>query len=159
MNELNALRDIHLPSPIGLWPLAIGWQALIIVSILLISSMIVRFYRKYQIERPKRQALILLKHYEKNFLRTGNSQMTTALISELLKRVALAYYPRKTIASLTGEAWIEFLNQSSENVQFQSVRDLLNEQPYQPTKFQNLTPLFSRAKQWIKQQPYGVKHG
>ncbi|WP_131782517.1 DUF4381 domain-containing protein [Legionella gresilensis] len=150
---LAKLHDIHLPDPIGWWPLAPGWYIAGFL-ILLISSLLIRIvYRQHKYARPKRQAYQLLVSYEQDFLQNGDVSATCAKISELLRRVALVYFPRQDVASLQDDNWINFLNQTSKNVNFNAVRECLLILPYQGrSQMVNLKPLFSRAYAWIKQR-------
>lgn len=150
--ELSSLRDIHLPESIGWWPLAPGWYLLatsIVIACLLIGFLGLRYYSN---GRAKREALRRLAMYKKQYELDANSQLCTANISELLKRLALSYYPRTQIAALQGEAWIAFLNRTGKGVEFNSVRTQLLEMPWRPSRGQPLEALFKTAKKWIVKQ-------
>lgn len=151
-DPLAQLRDIHLPEPIGWWPLAPGWWLLIIVSISLLSILLWRLWRKMVAARAKKEALQLLKMYEAQSLNEKNTAPLCAKISELLRRVALAYFPRKEVAALHGTAWIEFLNQHGKKVNFKPVTSLLLDSAYQPYSHENIKPLIHRARRWIQQR-------
>ena len=85
--ELANLHDIHLPESIGWWPLAPGWYGLtlLLILILMVASFLVGRY--YLNGRARRQALRLLTTYRQQHQRSPNSQLSTARVSELLKRV------------------------------------------------------------------------
>jgi hypothetical protein len=139
---LQQLRDIHLPPPISGWPLAPGWYVLIVSVLLVIVGIIFWFYKQRIKARAKRHALRLLTH-----------TTTHAAISALLKRVALAYYPRARVANLHGEAWIKFLNETARGVNFHEVQAALIDAPYQINpKARDLAQLIRMARHWIKQQ-------
>src|SRR5690348_813198 len=90
-SALANLRDIHMPEPIGWWPPAYGWIVLGIFALLLLLGLI-GFLTHYVINnRAKRQALRILKTYRDAYSKQHNGQLTSARISELLKRVALVY--------------------------------------------------------------------
>ena len=152
--ELTQLRDIHLPTPVGWWPLAPGWYGLAILVLVIVLILVFYISRSYLNGRAKRQALCLLTNYEQQHQRLPNSQITTARISELLKRVALVYFPREDVASLQGERWLAFLNKTGKRLDFNQVRTALLEQPYQPPQAGNndLQLLFSMARTWIGQR-------
>jgi hypothetical protein len=150
--ELSSLHDIHLPEAIGWWPLAPGWYVLtagLVIACLLIGFLCRRYYSN---GRAKRDALRVLAMYQKQYLQDANSQLCAANISELLKRVALAYYPRTQVAGLQGEAWIAFLNSSVNGVNFNSVRRELLELPWRPSQNQSLQLLFKTVQKWIMRQ-------
>ena len=152
-NDLAQLHDIHLPKPIGWWPLASGWYVLgglLLGLLIIIAYMLIAHY--YQ-GGAKRQALRLLVAYEQQHARERNSQLSSARISELLRRVALVYFPREQVAGLQGESWLHFLNDSGKNMDFTVVSAVLLQQPYQPKDIQgNLPLLFTMAKTWISQR-------
>lgn len=151
-DALTALRDIHLPPPITGWPWAPGWYLLLILSVAG-GLGAYRLLRRYYLNgRAKRAALALLTQYHALHQRDPNRQRTTAQLSELLRRVALAYYPRTRVAGLMGSAWIDFLNGTAKGVQFNTVSDQLLDAPYQTTQDSDLKPLFDLTRQWIKQQ-------
>lgn len=149
--ELVQLRDIHLPEPIGWWPLASGWYLLAVL--MLISLIIVIFFaiRYYINGRAKRQAIHLLTDYQQQY-RQDNGQLIAARISELLKRVALVYFPREKVASLQGDEWIAFLTNTSKGLNFEKVRIELLDMPYQPALSKDLSLLIKMVRNWIKQR-------
>lgn len=151
-NALMQLKDIHMPPPIGWWPLAPGWYLLSVMIILILFSIIFLGLRYHHNNRAKRQALRVLKRYHEEYLQQANSQLTAARLSELLKRVALVYYPRTRVASLQGQAWVDFLNATANHCDFNTVREHLIETPYQSPKPCDLSPLFAVIKQWITQR-------
>lgn len=151
-SSLTQLKDIHLPSPISWWPLAPVWYLLITFSIFSLIIFIYYLHKKYTHTLAKKQALILLKQYQKNYETNPHVPLTSAQISELLRRVALAYYPREQVASLYGEEWVTFLNQTAKGVDFYSLKSLLLEAPFKAEEVMNLKPLFDAAQLWIKQR-------
>ena len=151
-NALAQLHDIHQPLPIGWWPLAPGWYVLVFLLVVFFVSVVFLGLRYHYHTRAKRQALRVLQRYEEEYLQQPNSQLTASRLSELLKRVALVYYPRTQVASLQGRAWIEFLNETGGDSDFNTVRELLIEMPYKPPEPCDLSPLFHVVSVWIKQR-------
>ncbi len=151
-SDLAQLRDIHLPDPMGWWPLAMGWYVVAVVLGLVLFSVLFLVIRHIINGRSKRQALRVLESYLQDYLIQRNVQISSARISELLKRVALVYYPRERVASLQGQDWIDFLNQSAKHIDFNPLSVLLLDCPYHPVGEQDLLPLFHLAKLWIKQR-------
>ncbi|KTD18034.1 DUF4381 domain-containing protein [Legionella jordanis] len=149
---LKKLHDIHLPEQVGWWPLAPGWYVLIILFLILLGYGLYGWQKRRRNSRPKREALSLLENYRLHYLQNKNSQLTSMKISELLRRVALVYYPREEVAGLRGQSWIDFLNSSSKHLDFNPVSHLLLELPYQPNKDIELEPLFQLARAWIRQR-------
>lgn len=151
-NPLAALRDIHLPPPIGAWPWAPGWYLALVCGLAMLLLAVILLKRHYSNHRAKRVAIRLLAEYQVLQTENPNSQRTTALVSELLRRVALAYYPRTRVAGLMGESWIEFLNTTVNGVNFDAVHQQLLEWPYQSPQSCDLESLFNITRRWIKGQ-------
>ena len=150
--ELAQLHDIHLPEAIGWWPLAPGWYVLTLLLIILLVTVIFLMSRYYLNGRARRQALRLLMTYQQSYPKQANSQLSAARVSELLKRVALVYFPREQVASLQGESWLTFLNTTSNGLDFNCVHTELLEAPYQATIDCDLHNLFIVARAWISQR-------
>ncbi len=151
-DALAGLQDIHLPEPIGWWPPAWGWCVLGLMLMVGLIALGLYIIRRYINGQKKRQALRLLKSYRQEYLDKANSQLGAARVSELLKRVALVYFPRMSVASLNGEAWINFLNTTSKGLDFECVKQELLEIPYKPPKKCDLELLYSLAFKWISQR-------
>lgn len=156
VQPLAQLHDIHMPKAIGLWPLAPGWWLLFLVFMTVVLFFSYRFFSNYIKNKPKRQALVLLKDYELEYQQTADVALAAARIGALLKRVALVYYPRQTVASLQGQAWFSFLNEQSKGFDFSAVEVLLLQAPYQATARGNVDVLFELARKWIVQRSYYV---
>lgn len=150
---LAHLRDIHLPQAIGWWPPAPGWWILFVLSVITLVIAIGAIRTQYRAARAKKQALLLLDKYQKNYNASGNKQQAASEVSELLRRVALVYFPRNQVAGLQGEEWIDFLNHSAKKLDITALREGLLHLPYQPNNDNiNLEPLFISAKNWIQQR-------
>ena len=152
VDALNQLKDIHLPITVGWWPLAPGWYVLIAVTfgfVLLFTHLI---YKRHVHARAKKQALLLLQLYATQYEQDHNAQLASARISELLKRVALVYYPREQVASIYGQYWIDFLNKTGKRVEFNAVQSMLLDSPFKTNERVNLKPLIIQARLWIKQR-------
>lgn len=99
--NLNNLRDIVIPDPPPFWPPAPGvWVALgiVVVMVLLVG------WRLHAVR--KRNA------YRKSGLLLLRSAETAHDVSVVVKRVALAVFPREQVASLYGEGWVAFLHRT-----------------------------------------------
>lgn len=148
---LAQLHDIHLPPPISWWPLAPGWYLLFVMCLTLFTLGLIWIIYRHHRGIAKRQALILLNAYEKQFELDRQSPVAAARVSELLKRVALVYYPRHQVAKLHGQDWLIFLNNTSPNLSFQDVGFELLQLPYAPMSQDTfrIKELFRLAHVWI----------
>lgn len=151
-DPLAQLKDIHLPTPIGWWPLAPGWYVIIALIILISIFIFYCIYKNHRDAKAKNYALILLMNYQKEYEKEQNVALTSARISELLRRVALVYYPREDVASLHGEDWLHFLNETGKEIDFNLVKNMLLDAPFKTNQIMDLNPLFNTAQLWIKQR-------
>ncbi|MCW8445107.1 DUF4381 domain-containing protein [Fluoribacter gormanii] len=151
-DPLAQLKDIHLPTPIGWWPMAPGWYILIALVLFLVMVIAYGIYKKHRNALAKKQALLLLKNYQNQYENEQNGAQASAHISELLRRVALVYYPREQVASLHGDEWLTFLKETSKNIDFNLVKDLLLDAPFKTRENMDIKPLFDAAQLWIKQR-------
>lgn len=149
---LASLKDIHLPKAISWWPLAPGWYALILLVLFAVSMLIYFLYQRHQNALAKNKALQRLQQYKKAYEQEHNNPLASAQISELLKQVALVYYPRDEVAGLHGDEWILFLNQKSKGLNFTSLKAMLLESPFKSEEHIDLAPLFRTSRLWIKQR-------
>nr|CDQ34054.1 hypothetical protein BN993_03508 [Virgibacillus halodenitrificans] len=102
---IDQLSSVPEPIPVAWWPQTWGWLVLTIVVVALLSWLGWRHYRHWQANRYRREALAELHR------RLANGEGSIAL-AEVLRRTALAAFPREQVASLRGEAWGRFLNGS-----------------------------------------------
>ncbi|MEZ5577178.1 MAG: DUF4381 domain-containing protein [Candidatus Competibacteraceae bacterium] len=116
-NPLADLRDIHLPEPVSWWPPALGWWLLAALSLVVIAGLLWLWrYRRRQ--TPRRAALAELARLRGDFRRDGDGTAVATGISALLRRLALAHFPRTQVAGLVGDAWLQFLDRTGGDNQF-----------------------------------------
>lgn len=116
--EQIPLRDIHLPDPIGWWPLAPGWWFLIA---LIVAGLIYFLYRrvlKWRHNAARRLALHELKRLRQAYEAGEDALVLSKSLSELMRRSMLAYAPRDEVAGLTGEAWLRWLDRGLDGEPF-----------------------------------------
>lgn len=109
--SLDRLHDIVLPEPVSWWPLAPGWYAVIGLGVVASVFFAWRAFRYWKKNAYRRAALHEL------------SQATsTAQIALILRRAALAMAPRESIASATGDAWVDWLERQGPDTVSANVR-------------------------------------
>lgn len=146
------LKDLHLPSPPGLWPLAFGWYLLLFISLFVIVMMFYWSSRRWINNRAQRCAIKELDKLRQAYNQDPDIKYIEKL-SILLKRVALAYFPRKEIAGLSGKKWLKFLNQTGNTMMFTSdIGKLLVTAPYKKTVEEDISVLISMCAIWIGQR-------
>jgi hypothetical protein len=108
--SLNNLRDIVMPDAPPFWPPASGfWVALAMVAAILLFVA----WRLYTVRN--RNA------YRKAGLMLLGSAETAYDVSVVLKRVALAVFPREQVASLYGDDWAAFLHKTCPRSYFKAL--------------------------------------
>ncbi|MFI3137861.1 MAG: DUF4381 domain-containing protein [Methylococcaceae bacterium] len=143
------LKDIHLPAAIGWWPPAIGWwlvAALLIGLLLGVFWLYKRLTRQSAVKTAKRLLLALKKDQIQN-----NGQKLSQL-SILMRRVVLSVYPRAETASLTGQAWLAFLDRSVKGSPFSSgMGRVLADAHFRktPPTDQDIAEVFRPCEDWL----------
>lgn len=150
--EPLALKDIHLPSEVAVWPLAPGWWLLIGLLVLIAVAVWlgVKRYRRGAVLREAQQMLASLR--KDNQLRPAEK---LAALSGLMRRVAISTAPRNEVASLTGNRWLMYLDQGLKDAPFsQGPGRCLAESPYrsEPAELDaaELAAVFECCQTWIK---------
>ncbi len=147
------LKDLHEPQAIASWPWGWGWYGLGVAILILLLLGSYWGYRWYQRTAFKRQALKQLKLYKTQYQQQQDLHLLPALLNELLKKVAIHYFPRQQVASLTAEAWLDFLNRTVRKIDFYQVKPQLIMLPYQKMPVEtDLARLFEYVRIWINQR-------
>lgn len=107
---LRSLHDIAVPPPISWLPQTWGWALLAgLLGILLLCAFLV-WLRRYRRNAYRREALRFLDGISRDIRNPMTREKGVHELTELLKRTALAAWPRRDVAGLTGQAWVERVN-------------------------------------------------
>ena len=104
--DLSNLRDLALPPEVSLWPPAPGWwivAAAALAAAVILSAAAAARYRRNAYRREARRQL---------------DTVDPGGLSTVLKRTALAAWPREQVAALTGSAWLAFLDRTGRTSAF-----------------------------------------
>ena len=139
--SLDLLEDIVVPDPVSWWPLAPAWWVLIAIVVLASACGGWFAYRRWKANAYRRAAL-----RELEALGDGATG-----IPALMKRVALAVWPRSEIAGLSGERWIAFLRDTSPDGFDEESAEALLEAGYRGGDLDagQRSSLVRSAKRWI----------
>jgi Domain of unknown function (DUF4381) len=102
LTSLDRLHDVIVPAPVPWWPPAPGWVVIGFLLALVFVYWLIRGVRHWQSNCYRREALELLETVHDSGVE----------LATLIKRVALSVYPRARVASLTGDQWLSFLDQT-----------------------------------------------
>ncbi|MDH5377260.1 MAG: DUF4381 domain-containing protein [Gammaproteobacteria bacterium] len=106
-DTLSKLKDIHEPSVVSWWPLAIGWW-LLLLAVVLLGILSWWILRKRNSVRPVAFKKLLLQ--EINVIKAMDDPATVSIeLNKLLKRCAQYRDPDGGSASLHGSAWAQYL--------------------------------------------------
>jgi len=115
---LQKLADITTPAPVSWVPQTWGWAVVAAVVLATALWFAVRLRKRQLANRYRREALAELTLLEARLADSAHRASALAAIPPLLKRVALAAWPRPEVASLSGEAWVAFLRRHAGRTAF-----------------------------------------
>ena len=110
---LRGLADIALPQPVSMMPQTTAWAVLGLLILLLIAFACWRWYRRWEANRYRREALVDLRKIEAGLAATTTRGEALVALPVLLKRTALSIWPRESVAGLHGTGWTGFLDAHS----------------------------------------------
>jgi hypothetical protein len=165
--SLQNLNDIVLPATAGWWPLASGWYVLMALLLVFLAWFTYKSVRDWKANHYRRSALSELDTLSKDMQNPTGRSSSLRKIPILLKRTALAAYPRNEVARLTGEDWFQFLNSSVKKPSFtESTFNSLNQISYTTGDLNDINgetanALLEACRQWLKHHLAlpGQEHG
>lgn len=143
---LDLMHDVVTPEPISWLPQTTGWWIVTswLIALLLLGAL--HGYLKWRRNRYRRDALVELRTIEQQGSLDG---VAAHSIAALLKRTALAAYPRDQVASLYGAEWAGFLRESTGNDKIVAAgADQLAAMAYRPDG--DVAALIRSARRWIE---------
>lgn len=109
---LQTLADIAVPPPVSMMPATWGWALLAAVLALLIAAAALRWLRQRRANRYRREALAALEALRPHLAAPESRAEALRAMAPLIKRTAIAAWPRRDVAALSGPDWVEFLRRS-----------------------------------------------
>lgn len=150
-DPLAQLRDIHLPATLDTYFIAPGWWLLATLILVSLAGTGYWLYGRWRRERYRKAGIRALKKTLTDFQYSQRSERYLSDFTSILKRVALARYPRESVASLTGEAWVNFLDRSYGGQEFSmGAGQVLIDGPYQPHQQVDAEALYQLGIRWIR---------
>jgi hypothetical protein len=143
--SLDHLADIVCLPPVSWWPLAPGWYVVTGALLVLLIITAIAAFKYRQQNAYRRFALAELDQ-------AGGGPNALTEISAILKRTALVIMPRRCVAALSAESWMQWLEQTAPGVIFsESSRQLLTEQIYrgEVVEDEQLAELLVTTRAWI----------
>ena len=136
---LDLLEPVPEPPPVPLWPQTAGWIWLGLALAAVLFWLARRWHLRRRANAYRRAALTALAE-------AGDDP---ARLAAILRRTALAAYPRAEVAGLQGEAWLAFLDRTYDGIGFrEGPGRAVAVAPYAPTApAPGLAPL---AAAWVR---------
>lgn len=144
--SLENLRDIAVPPPVSWWPPAPGWWVVLATLGVVGLALGWRAWLAWKKNAYRRQAL-----------RELGRAATPQEIAEILKRTALAAFPRSNVASLSGDAWCSWLGSSCGTNVPSAVQATLTESVFGGANNASLEELRAYASKWIEHHGEGAE--
>ncbi len=153
----SILMDIHLPENISLWPPAYGWWILsaVILLLILLSYFISYLKRRHCAKKTisaKQLKMLAMKELaliEKDYEAGASAHATIKQLSVFLRRFSLSQCDRESVASLTDQQWLVFLDNMLSTARDKQDKpfskqfaELLSHAPYQSAD----SPIFNKER-------------
>lgn len=149
---LHGIEEVHLPDAVEWWPQTVGWGVLGLFLLLALAYYLVLQAKLWWRNRYRREAIARLTAIE------GSATNWQAIVRELpflLKTTALQAFPRRAVAQLSGQAWLDFLDAQYTGPAFSdTLGAALLQVAYQPEGQwdffeEEATTLISMSRGWI----------
>lgn len=148
-DPLAALRDIHVPAAPEFWPPAPGWIAVACLVTTAGAAAMVIAARRWRAGRFRREALAALRSLRvRHGVGAPDAEIATEL-SALIRRVALARWPREEVAGLTGDRWMAWLESTLPGFGV-SARTALLDAPYARRCRFDVARALAACEHWIR---------
>jgi len=148
---LAGLRGYHLPEAVAWWPPAPGWWLLAAVVLALAVGLTLYLLRRRRRRAAARLALEELAGLRSALAARQGVDVFLSGLSRLLRRFALTRFPRNRVAGLTGQPWMDFLDEHGGHGRFRNGSGrLLAEAPYRPATELPADELADLVEDWIK---------
>jgi uncharacterized protein DUF4381 len=151
-NENIPLKPIIEADPVAFTFDTVGWKVLFFLLICLIIYISYRYYIHYKNNQYRRDAIASISNISLN----KNLSMATLITSILfqLKQTAVNTYGRKTVASLEGSNWLQFLDDKVNGINFKKDKTVILNAVYR-SEFEessnfNKDNFIRMSKKWIE---------
>lgn len=135
---LGRLIEAPEPPPVSMMPQTCGWAVLGLILLAACIFVAIHMWRRYQANAYRRYAIEEL----------DAARDDPAAIAAILRRTALAAYPRRDVAGLAGDDWLRFLDAQVSGKDFlEGPGRLVAAAPYRNTR--NEPALYAVVKNWI----------
>ncbi len=132
-SALRSLHDLAVPEPISWIPQTWGWALIAVFLTAIIGVKAFQWIKNYRANAYRREALAMLDDIQRLLREPSTRPDAVHQLGELLKRTALAAWPRKEVASLSSRSWASFLRNHGGAVDSSELARLLDDAEYRTT--------------------------
>ncbi|NND00221.1 MAG: DUF4381 domain-containing protein [Gammaproteobacteria bacterium] len=152
LNDILAqqLKDPHLPDAVGWWPPAIGWWVLAGMVICGLAALVLILIRRRRINRYRKLAVLELQDCLHNWHQNQDSGAYLQSANTILKRAVLSFEKCSKPASLSGQQWVEVLNEYASRKLSSTTRSALAIGCYQPEPDADISEIHRDLEAWLK---------
>lgn len=152
-DPVAGLIDIPLPPEVSLWPQT--WTLRITIAVVVAALVAAAWWciRQWWTNRYRRESLAELSQIEHAHNAGKSIDGLAAELAVLVRRTALAAFPRAQVAALAGPAWLSFLDRAYGGTEFShGCGRALESAPYQPARPDagQAHILIDLVRRWIK---------
>lgn len=144
------LKDIQLPTEVGLWPLAPGWWILVagLLIVLLLAS--IKIYRHRTQNNYRRLAFVALCKAHSQWQQDRDPARYLQTANALLRRCVLHVQGKEHLVGLSGKSWTETLNLLAPQVLTDTTQSALIRHCYQRSPNIDVNTVHNELITWIK---------
>ncbi len=155
---LDRMADITVPDPVSYVPQTSGWYVLAGTLVLVLVVVGWRVWHWRRVNRYRRDALSELATID---ARWQDQETSVTDLARLLRRTALAAFPRADVASLYGDDWLAFLDKAIGGTEFsRGLGRILTVAPYgtgDAPPVEQRHALVAQARRWVKSHDATVR--
>ena len=147
--QLNPLME---PSPVPFTFDALGWKILLVLLVLSVIYFSFKYYQFYKKNQYRRDAIHRISEIQLNPENTILEIVKQTMFQ--LKLTALETFGRNKVASLEGDHWLNFLNESGKDTNFipyqEVIINAIYQDEYQDKSNFNKEEFSKTSIKWIK---------
>ncbi len=164
---IRGIEEIVIPPAVSWMPVTPAWKVAGLILLALLVMATYQAFGKWRSNQYRRDALKTITELRNAQHASGTELVRTlSALPSVLKSTALKAYPRTDVASLSGQAWLEFLNSNVKRQVFDdSNLTVLHALAYQGRIEHAVAPaeadeLLDRCEMWVRthqaaQEPRG----
>jgi signal transduction histidine kinase len=153
---LRSLHDIALPPPVSWMPQTWGWAVLAAIAVATLLGWAILALRRYRRNAYRREALRLLSAAASDLRNPDTRRHGAQKLAELMKRTALAAWPREKVAAVTAGKWNAMIGASVEGGEAKALAQLIDDLEYRSDDAMRALPagaaddIVAGARRWIE---------